>query len=422
MAQGSRRSQPSLGRHALVAFHDVVPFVEVTELVHQRLVSREVEALRISQSITAELTDSLLSGSGLSGLLQRTATLAGCGAALVTVDGRVVASSEDHPSDTVVPAAGATSRPVEVFGIEWGRLLLDGPPTAHRSAVLDQVAVAVALELVRSGGLAPARRQAGRELLRDIASDRFGSAAQLAARAAAVGLLPRRGHVLVAVCFGVDATNPLRVAVDAAADAGRRLLASPVVADVGDDVLVVGSVVSGDDAAVRALLVKLADAVDSQLRATTGGRVLGLAAGPTVHDVPGLVRSVRGAREASVLARRLGTGVRTLLAADVGVHRLLLRLIADPDLERFVDEQLGALLEHDARYGRELVRTLDTHLACGMSKTRTSQALGVRRQTLYDRLDRIEELIGCPDLAHRERRTALDLALLAWRLRSSAAR
>lgn len=229
-------------------------------------------------------------------------------------------------------------------------------------------------------------------------------------------------RVLLAVCFGVDAATSMRVAVDAAADAGRRLLGSIVVADVGDDLLVVGSSPPGDDAAVRALLVQLADAVDTQLGATTGGRVLGVAAGEPVLDVPGLVRTVRVAREASALARRLGTGVRTLLAADVGVHRLLSRLVTDPDLERFVDEQLGALLEHDARYGRDLVRTLDALLAHGMSKTRTAAALSVRRQTLYNRLDRIEALLGCPDLEQRERRTALDLALVAWRLRSSAAR
>jgi purine catabolism regulator len=67
------------------------------------------------------------------------------------------------------------------------------------------------------------------------------------------------------------------------------------------------------------------------------------------------------------------------------------------------------------------VRSLDGYLAHGLSKTRTADALGVRRQTLYNRLERIERLLGGLDLSQRERRTALDLALVAWRLRSSAA-
>jgi len=85
-----------------------------------------------------------------------------------------------------------------------------------------------------------------------------------------------------------------------------------------------------------------------------------------------------------------------------------------------VTEQIGGLLEYDARHGRELVRTLDEYLANSLSKSRTAVALGVRRQTLYSRLERISELLGGLDLDQRERRAALDLALTAWRLRTAA--
>jgi purine catabolism regulator len=65
--------------------------------------------------------------------------------------------------------------------------------------------------------------------------------------------------------------------------------------------------------------------------------------------------------------------------------------------------------------------TLDTYLASGLSKTRTAETLGIRRQTLYGRLERIASLLGGLDLDNRERRTALDLALVSWRLRLAAA-
>jgi len=45
----------------------------------------------------------------------------------------------------------------------------------------------------------------------------------------------------------------------------------------------------------------------------------------------------------------------------------------------------------------------------------------VRRQTLYNRLARIEELLGGRCLYDHERRTALELALVAYRLRFAAA-
>jgi purine catabolism regulator len=94
-----------------------------------------------------------------------------------------------------------------------------------------------------------------------------------------------------------------------------------------------------------------------------------------------------------------------LLAADVGVHRLLSRLVEDAELETFLDEQLGTLLEHDAQRGSDLVRTLEAYFDHGLSKTHTAAALGVRRQTLYARLARIESLLGGLDLHRRERRT-----------------
>jgi len=102
------------------------------------------------------------------------------------------------------------------------------------------------------------------------------------------------------------------------------------------------------------------------------------------------------------------------------VHRLLAHAVSDPELEQFIAEQLGPLLDHDARRGQELVPTLEAYLAHGLSKTRTAAALGIRRQTLYARLRRIETLLGELDVLQPPRRSALDLALVAWRLRGNA--
>ena len=78
------------------------------------------------------------------------------------------------------------------------------------------------------------------------------------------------------------------------------------------------------------------------------------------------------------------------------------------------------MLEHDARHGSDLVQTLDAYLEAGLGKTAAARALGIRRQTLYARLDRIGRLLGGLDIEARQARTALDLALVSWRLRTSA--
>jgi purine catabolism regulator len=147
-----------------------------------------------------------------------------------------------------------------------------------------------------------------------------------------------------------------------------------------------------------------------------------VSAGPAVEDVPALVSSFPSARDTARLAMRLAPTATVVLAADFALYQLLISLVDDEALEAFVTDQLGPLLVHDARTGAGLVMTLDAYLAAGMSKTRTADALGIRRQTLYGRLERIGTLLGDLDLDNRERRTALDLALVSWRLRLSAVR
>jgi purine catabolism regulator len=307
-----------------------------------------------------------------------------------------------------------------MFGVDWGRLVLHGEANQRRRAVLDRGVVAVSLELVRTGTLAPARQTARRELMRDIATGQFRSASDLSARAHAVGVAPRGQERLVVVCVGLAPGFPVEAALSAATEAGRQMFGPALVAEVDGDLLLAGRVPTGDDTTVRTALTRIADTMDRELRLTRGGRIACVVSGPVVAEVPGLVRSTAAAREARRIVRSLGRGPRVVMSADLGVYRLLSRLVDDPELETFVTEQLGALLEYDARHGRELVRTLDEYLACSLSKSRTAAALGVRRQTLYSRLERISALLGGLDLDQRERRAALDLALTAWRLRTAA--
>ncbi len=404
----------------LVVLHAVVPFVEVTETVHQVIVAAEVERLRRTEQVNAELIDGLLFGTGLPALIGRIGNLAGCPALLRARDGRIVATTDAAGVDPGADAASVTcARTVEVFGTAWGDLVLVGREDADRATVLERGAVAVALELARTGSVDPALRGARRELVRDMARNTFRSAEELTARAEVVGFVPTAGRQLMAICFGVDAATPLARGVSAAVIAARHLFGMVLVGDVDRDIVVCAAVPRDVGGSLRRALQRLADAVDEELRLTTGGHVVAVTAGPGVDRLPELVRAISNARESSALARHLGWGVRVLLSADLGMHRLLARLVDDPELDRFIDEQLGALLRHDARHGRDMLPTLEAHLANGLSKTATAAALGLRRQTVYGRLERIEALLGEPHLA--ERRTALDLAILAWRLRSAGA-
>lgn len=212
--------------------------------------------------------------------------------------------------------------------------------------------------------------------------------------------------------------TPVRSGLTATTEAARHIFGPTLVTEVSGEVLVAAAIRPGN---ARSQLAAFADAIDAELRATVGGSVVRLTAGPLVRDVAELARSVPRAREAAQLARKLRLGSRVVLANDLGVYDLLASVVADAALERFIVDQLGPILEQDARRASDLMLTMDAYLEAGLSKTAAAAALGIRRQTLYARLERISQLLGGLDLEDRQRRTALDLALVSWRMRSSAA-
>ncbi|MEU5311173.1 PucR family transcriptional regulator [Streptomyces sp. NPDC021562] len=71
-------------------------------------------------------------------------------------------------------------------------------------------------------------------------------------------------------------------------------------------------------------------------------------------------------------------------------------------LAALVQHTLGPLLAWEAAHASDLVRTLEVHLRHGCSPTRTAALLHIGRQSLYQRLERIESLLGLeiddPDL------------------------
>lgn len=83
----------------------------------------------------------------------------------------------------------------------------------------------------------------------------------------------------------------------------------------------------------------------------------------------------------------------------------------------FVTEQLGSLIAYDTAHSADLVRTLDAYLAHRGGKARTADFLGIRRQSLYARLTRIEKLMGV-SLDDPAQVVCLGLALTAWRMRT----
>jgi purine catabolism regulator len=101
-------------------------------------------------------------------------------------------------------------------------------------------------------------------------------------------------------------------------------------------------------------------------------------------------------------------------ARRLDIDLLLWRLRDHPDLAAFVDRAIGPLLAHDAAARPPLLPTLEMYLAHTGRKAETARELHLNRQTLYNRLARIAELLGT-DLDDPQTVLALSLALRARR-------
>ena len=58
--------------------------------------------------------------------------------------------------------------------------------------------------------------------------------------------------------------------------------------------------------------------------------------------------------------------------------------------------QLEPLIAYDAKYGKNLLRTLEVYLQANCSLVRTAQRMYLHRNTLAYRLEKIRELLDLP--------------------------
>ncbi|HEY0577046.1 MAG TPA: helix-turn-helix domain-containing protein [Pseudonocardia sp.] len=89
--------------------------------------------------------------------------------------------------------------------------------------------------------------------------------------------------------------------------------------------------------------------------------------------------------------------------ADLGIHRLLVRIPDITELRTFAGEVLGELLEQDNPNNAEYLATLSCYFAENSSPRRTAQRLHVHPNTVSYRIRRIEEITGLSFTVHRDR-------------------
>ncbi|TNH24772.1 PucR family transcriptional regulator [Micromonospora orduensis] len=151
--------------------------------------------------------------------------------------------------------------------------------------------------------------------------------------------------------------------------------------------------------------------VDPSRSGGPGGVIV--AAGSGVSSLREARRSLVEARQIAEAARRDRRDLPIFRLPHVGLAGLLHLLRDEPRLQTFVERELGALLEYDARHPREqLLGTLRAYLEQGRNKSAGAAAAHLSRPAFYERLARIARILDA-DLDSVETSLSLHVALLA---------
>lgn len=418
------------GGMPLVELHREVMFVEVTEEVHSSILSRQLAVLRRGDELHRRFTGLLLDGAGIPEILTTLATTIGNPVVLEKMREGVLYHAVNRAGDADVLATWdliredplrderAIARPVPGSSSQtWGWLAalpLDSPLDEFDQVAVERAVGLVALALLRARQeTLLATRERGNFLL-DLISGR-ASLQDAPARAAALGFDHRTGTLLpVALLPGEPATEAAWTAVWRGFREEMRSRSIPVLLGsrgAGEHTMIVLGIAGP---ARRASTIEVAvTALRRRIEQHTGSaeRCV-IAVGAAAQGWEQLADVLRQAID--VASGALSGPPRPWHDADAAnLDCLMLRLRTDERLQQFATLRLSPVIEHDRRRTAKLMPTLRALCSQGWRKSEAARALHLNRQSLYPRLERIEELLGV-DLESQDDRLALELALRVY--------
>src|SRR3954447_6363499 len=453
----------------VLAFHRAVRFIDITEAVHSAVLHAQFDLLRRGEEIHRRFTELILQGRGAPEILAELAAAVGNPVMLEDAAHALVYYVSGPPGDDLALSAWTDARRAEARGEEpegmvavdvrlmgssWGRLIalaLDKGLDAFDRVAVERAALAVAIDLLGQQHDEQLRSRSRGALLSDLADGRVadeadarrrgraggGGAGEAGARgrAEALGFGSGRGALLPVVAtwrvpgygrrrgeHGADVSwthlsGDLRAALSST---GFGVLMGP--RDI--DLLILLSI------GPREYDAALAEHVAHLFHGALDRHGLGPDEAPPARGRPAGIWGAggegagRGWVAAGQALRRVrrSAGAATALpvarwhdARRPGVADLLHDLRDTPELEAFVDEQLGPLLSDPSPRTQVLLETLEAYLAAGGRKAEAARALHLERQSLYLRLKRIEEALGV-SLDDEDVVLGLHLAVRARRL------
>ncbi|MBA4026333.1 MAG: PucR family transcriptional regulator [Gordonia sp.] len=425
----------------VIALHQQIRFVQLTEQVHRIIVADQYGELEFARTAHETFTglsmrrasvDEIVTAAAqmleapvvLEDLNRQVVSFAGTDAAslLTDWDRRSRLTPEIRTGDDHDRAAWL-ARPVGVQPQTWGRLIAPHSHVAdNRSIVIiERAAQAIALNRMTEQDRSSLELRAQGGLVDDLRHNRIHAEADASARAFALGLAPastyvamtirlrdapstdqllvqqRRARIVDAVTHAIKASR--NTALTSASEGGRRIdvVLSRRPATAGR---------SGPDP-----LTEVCTAIRHAINRIEGVTRCAIGVGPDGTQIVDTAVGLAESGHVAEVALALPDDRPFHRSSDTRLRGLIALIRDDPRVQAFAETELRALLEHRAKHGDELFTLLRRFLELGGNKTDLAAAVKLSRPTLYARLDTLSRLLGA-DLSNAESRTSLHTAVL----------
>lgn len=428
IAAAERRSLP------LVELRRETPFVAITQAVHTLILNARMQELIASDEAHQAFTALTLAGQGPQQVVDLVASMAGRPVIHENAAHQVLAySCPDGDAPAVLAewesrvrsaksADGAGWVAVDVTtpdGGAWGRLVMRcGPePTARERMLLERGATALVINRLTDRDIDSLERQSHRTLLTALALS-TEPAGETAARARGLGV-PLDGRRLTGVVVQPtgEHTGPggqpglLR---DLASQAVLAMQALRLPALVGplDDHRVAVLISQDRSTETEPVLATLSDRLHAVFDRRSDAGALVVGAGSTVVGIERAQSTLHEAMQVAEAAVGMPAHRTYFRPPDLRLRGLVHALRQESAVVEYVDRELGPLLAHDAKHGSRLFDFLAAYCRCGGNKTAAAAELFISRAVLYDRIGKLERVLGV-DLADPAVVVGLHFAVLA---------
>jgi len=393
--------------------------------LNRLITEKRAELYRLGADLSRRLSHASVDPRGIAALLETATELAKRPLLLEDRDGNVVAQSGESPlpsGQRVIGRARVVDGPLhglEADGVEYlivtlaasgrsGYLTMSGEPgslTEGDRLVLVQTAGMCTALLGEQTRIPNSERSARERQIADLLLGRLATSAAALARGQALGI-GAGDEVVVGLIETGDAQPNLNRA--------REIVARALGPAPADNLTII-------DGAVGLLLPRIdldeaKRALERTLARDASDMTIALS-----RPLANVVRAPDGLREVRFMVDLRKHGalhgdvINCASVDDLGLYEILYPLWGNPALALFQSVLLGELEKYDRRRKAELVNTLEAYLTAGGALSEAAASLGIHRNTLSYRLQRIGELTG-RDLSQSHERLLLQVALMARRM------